>query len=109
MKRVIKISLRVLATLIALLLLAVIGISFYVKQHQRQFISFLESETEKELNGATLHIGDISVGLKSSFPLIALTVDSIYLRDSLWSRHHHDLVSADRVYATIDFWKLFHG
>jgi len=109
MKRAIKITLRVLAILLILLLLALIGVSFYVKQHQRQFISFLESETEKELNGATLHIGDISVGLKSSFPLIALTIDSIYLRDSLWSRHHHDLVSVNRVFATIDFWQLFHG
>ena len=109
MKRAIKISLRVLAILIVLLIIALIGVSFYVKQHKQQFISFLVSETETELNGATLHIGDISVGIKSSFPLVALTIDSIYLRDSLWSRHHHNLVSANRVYATIDFWKLFHG
>jgi AsmA-like C-terminal region len=109
MKRVIKISLRVLVILIALLLLALIGVSYYVKQHERQFISFLESETEKGLNGATLHIGDIRIGFKSSFPLVALTIDSIYLRDSLWSRHHHDLVAVNRVYATIDFWQLFRG
>ena len=109
MKKVIKISLHVLAILVALLLIALIVISFYVKQHQQQFISFLESETEKGLNGAKLHIGDISVGFKSSFPLIALTIDSIYLRDSLWGRHHHNLLSANQVYATIDFWKLFHG
>jgi AsmA-like C-terminal region len=109
MKRVIKISLRVLAILVALLLLALIVVSLYVKQHEQRFISFLEAETEKGLNGAKLHIGDISVGFKSSFPLIALTIDSIYMRDSLWSRHHHNLISANRVYATIDFWKLFHG
>ncbi|HXB28379.1 MAG TPA: hypothetical protein VNW49_01110, partial [Puia sp.] len=109
MKRVIKISLRVSAILVSLLLLTLFVISFYVKQHQQQFISFLESETEKGLNGAKLHIGDISIGFKSSFPLVALTIDSIYLRDSLWSRHHHNLLSANRVYATIDFWKLFHG
>ncbi|HTB24698.1 MAG TPA: AsmA-like C-terminal region-containing protein [Puia sp.] len=109
MKRLIKIGLRVLAILVALLLLALIVISLYVKQHEQQFISFLESETEKGLNGAKLHIGDISVGFKSSFPLVALTIDSIYLRDSLWSRHHHNLISANQVYATIDFWKLFHG
>ncbi len=109
MKKALKISLRVLAILLVLLLLALIGVSYYVNQHKQHFISFLESETEKELNGATLHIGDISMGLKSSFPLIALTVDSISLRDSLWSRHHHDLISVNRVYATIDFWQLFHG
>ena len=98
-----------MAILIALLLLALIGVSYYVKQHKQHFISFLESEIEKGLNGATLHIGDISIALRSSFPLIELTIDSIYLRDSLWSRHHHDLVSVNQVYATIDFWQLFHG
>jgi len=96
MKRTIKISLRVLAILIALLLLALVGVSFYVKQHKQQFISFLASETEKGLNGATLHIGDISLGFKGHFPLVALTIDSIYLRDSLWSSHHHNLVSANQ-------------
>ncbi|HEY2648652.1 MAG TPA: hypothetical protein VGI38_05645, partial [Puia sp.] len=109
MKRVIKISLRIMAILIALLILAFAGLSYYVKQHKQKFVSFLESETENRLNGASLHIGDISIGFKSSFPLVALTVDSIYLRDSLWSRHHHDLVSANRVYATVDFWQLLRG
>jgi hypothetical protein len=109
MKRVFKISLRALAIAIVLLLLVLIGVSFYVKQHQQQFISFLESETEKGLSGAKLHVGDIRIGFKSSFPLVALTIDSIYLRDSLWSRHHHNLLSANQVYATINFWKLFQG
>ncbi|HSZ32469.1 MAG TPA: hypothetical protein VK772_04115, partial [Puia sp.] len=109
MKRMIKIILRVLAVLTALLLLALIVVSIYVKQHQQKLISFLESETEKGLSGAKLHIGDISIGFKTRFPLVALTIDSIYLRDSLWSRHHHNLLSANQVYATIDFWKLFQG
>ncbi|HET7000422.1 MAG TPA: hypothetical protein VFI33_03905, partial [Puia sp.] len=109
MKRAIRISLRVMAILFAFLLLALVGVFYYVKQHKQQFISFLVSETETELNGATLHIGDLSIGFKGNFPLVALTIDSLYLRDSLWSRHHHDLVSANRVYATIDFWQLFHG
>ncbi|HEX3079471.1 MAG TPA: AsmA family protein, partial [Puia sp.] len=109
MKKAVKISLLVLAILIALLLLALIGATYYVNQHKQHFISFLEDETEKELNGATLHIGNISMGLKSSFPLIALTIDSISLRDSLWNQHHHNLVSVNRVYATIDFWQLFQG
>jgi hypothetical protein len=98
-----------MAILIALLILAFAGLSYYVKQHKQKFVSFLESETEKRLNGSSLHIGDISIGFKSSFPLVALTIDSIYLRDSLWSRHHHDLVAANQVYATVDLWQLLRG
>jgi hypothetical protein len=109
MKKVIKISLHVLAVLIALLVLALFGGWYYVKHHKQEFITFITSETEKSLNKGSLHIGNVSIGFKSSFPLIALTIDSIYLRDSLWNQHHHDLVSANRAYATIGFWQLFRG
>jgi hypothetical protein len=110
MKKVVRISLRVFAILIALLLLAFTVAFFYIKQHKQEFISFIESETGKSLNsGASLHIGEIGIGFKSTFPLVALTIDSVYLRDSLWNRHHHDLVSVNRIYATLDFWKLIKG
>ena len=58
---------------------------------------------------AALHIGDISIGFKHTFPRIAFTIDTLTLRDSLWNRHHHDLISATRVYATLDFFKLIIG
>jgi hypothetical protein len=110
MKKAIKVSLRVLVILITLLLLAFTVAFFYIKHHKQEFISFIESETGKSLNGrASLHIGEIGIGFKSTFPLVALTIDSVYLRDSLWYQHHHDLVSVNRVYATLDFWKLFKG
>ena len=69
---------------------------------------YIEREAEKSLNGGTLYIGDITLGFKHTFPLVSLTMDSIYLRDSQWRRHHHDLVSANRVYATIDMSQIFH-
>ena len=65
MKKLFKHILRVLGLLIALLIMAVAGISVYVKLHQKQFISFLETEAEKGLNGATLHIGSIHASFRS--------------------------------------------
>jgi len=109
MSRALKISLRILGILSALVLLAFIGGWIYLKQHKRQVIAFIESEAKKGLNGGSLHIGDISIGFKHSFPRIAFTIDSLSLRDSLWNRHHHDLISSARVYATLDFFKLIIG
>src|SRR5664279_5652351 len=109
MKKAIRIILRVLTILFALLLIAFAGLWYYVKHHKQEFLSFIESETGKSMNGASLRVGDIGVGFKSTFPLFALTIDSVYLRDSLWYQHHHDLVSVNRIYATIDFWQLFKG
>jgi hypothetical protein len=108
-KKTLKISLRILAVLIALLLLVFIGGWIYLKQHKKEVIAFIESEAQKGLNGGALHIGDISIGFKHTFPRIAFTIDTLTLRDSLWFQHHHDLISATRVYATLDFFKLIVG
>jgi uncharacterized protein involved in outer membrane biogenesis len=108
-KKIFKISLQILAILAALMLLAFIGGWFYLKQHKKQVITFIETEAKKSLNHGTLHIGDISIGFRHTFPRIAFTIDTLTLRDGLWSRHHHDLISATRVYATLDFFKLILG
>ena len=104
-----KISLRILSVLIALVLLAFIGGWIYLKQHKKQVIAYIESEAKKGLNGGSLHIGDINIGFRHTFPRIAFTIDTLSLRDSLWSQHRHDLISATRVYATLDFFKLIVG
>ena len=109
MKKVLKISLRVLAVLLSLILLAFIGGWIYLKQHKKETISFIEKEVNKGLNGGDLHIGDISIGILYSFPRIAFTIDTLILRDSLWHQHHHNLLSAPRAYATLNFFKLITG
>jgi len=105
----IKISLRILAVLLAIVLLAFIGGWIYLKQHKKEVISFIESEAKKSLNGGTVHIKDISIGFRHTFPRIAFTIDSLTLRDSLWYQHHHNLLYASRIYATLDFFKLIVG
>jgi hypothetical protein len=108
-KKALRISIRILAVLIAIILLAFIGGWIYLKEHKKEVISFIESEAKKGLNGGTLHIGDISIGFKHTFPRLAFTIDTLTLRDSLWAQHHHDLIAATRVYATLDFFKLIIG
>ncbi len=108
-KKWLKVSLRVLIVFVSLILLAFIGGWIYLKQHKKQVISFIESEAKSGLNGGNLHIGDISIGFKHTFPRIAFTVDTLILRDSLWSQHHHDLINVKKAYATLDFFKLIVG
>lgn len=109
MKKALKISLRILAVLLVLVILAFAGAWIYLKQHKKQVIAYIESEAKKGLNGGELHISDVSIGFKHTFPRIALSIDTVILRDSLWFQHHHDLISATRVYATLDFFKLIVG
>ena len=95
-----------LAILVALVLLAFIGGWIYLKQHKKQVITYIESEARKGLNGGDVHIGDISIGFRHTFPRIAFSIENLTLRDSLWSQHHHDLINVKKAYATLDFLKL---
>jgi AsmA-like C-terminal region len=108
-KKWLKISLRALAVIIGLIILAFAGAWIYLKQHKKQVITLIESEAKKGLNGGSVHIGDISIGFKHTFPRIAFTIDTLVLRDSLWYQHHHDLINVKRAYATLDFFKLIVG
>jgi hypothetical protein len=109
LKKALKIGLGVLIILIVLILILFIGGRIYLKQHKKHVISLIETEAKKELNGGELHIADINIGFYHSFPRLAFTIDSLTLRDSLWFRHHHDLISATRVYATMDLFKIIFG
>lgn len=109
MKKVVKIGLRVLVILVVLILAIFIAGRTYLKLHRKQVISYIETEARKQLNGGELKIANISVSFYQSFPRFAFTIDTLTIRDSLWYRHHHDLISANKVYATIDLFKLFFG
>jgi AsmA-like C-terminal region len=100
LKKIFKIGFKCLIVLLILILILFIGGWIYLKQHKKQVISFIETEAKKGLNGGEIHIGDLR---------IAGTIDTLVLRDSLWHQHHHDLVSATRAYATLDFFKLILG
>ncbi len=93
-----------------MLILAIfIGGKTYLKLHKKQVISYIETEAKKQLNGGELQIKNISISFYQSFPRFAFTIDSLTIRDSLWYLHHHDLISASKVYATIDIFKLLFG
>ena len=109
MKKIVRIFLKLVAIFIVLILLAFAGGWIYLKQHKKQVISFIENQAKNGLNGGEVHIADISIGFRHTFPRIAFTIDSLSLRDSLWSRHHHDLITVARAYATLDFFKFITG
>lgn len=109
MKKALKIGLRVLIILVVLILILFVGGKIYLTRHKKQVISLIETEAKKQLNGGELQIKDINIGFYRSFPRFAFTIDSLTLRDSLWSHHHHDLIFATRVYATMDLFKLIFG
>jgi len=109
MKRFIRISLRVLAVIVCLLILGFIGGWIYLAKHKKEVITFIESKAKENLNGGEILLSDISLGFGHTFPRISFTIDSLVVRDSLWSQHHHDLAKIPRAYASLNFFNLIFG
>ena len=108
MKKFFKYSLIFLAVLTALLVVLSLGGWFYLNRHKAEIIRYVKTESAKSLNG-DLSIGDISASLFHTFPQVSVAMDDVRLRDSLWVRHHHDLLYARKAYASLDIFQLVTG
>lgn len=108
MKKALKFSLKFLAVVLGLLFLLSFGGWIYLKQHKADLISYIKTESDKRLNGE-VSIGEISISLFHTFPKISISFENVSVRDSLWTRHHHDLLSAPRAFASFDFFELVTG
>ena len=54
-------------------------------------------------------VGDISASLFHTFPRMAITLKDVNVHDSLWKDHEHDLLKADRIFATLNMLSLLTG
>ncbi|MDP4213928.1 MAG: AsmA family protein [Bacteroidota bacterium] len=108
MKKVLKYSLRFLAVILGLLLLLSFGGWIYLRRHKAEVISYIKTESAKRLNGE-VSIGEISVSLFHTFPKISVSLENVSIRDSLWTQHHHDLLNAPKVFASLDIFELITG
>ena len=108
MRKLFKYSLIFLAVLTGLLILLSLGGWFYLNRHKAEIIRYVKTESAKSLNG-DLSIGDISASLFHTFPQVSVAMDDVRLRDSLWVRHHHDLLYARKAYASLDIFQLVTG
>jgi hypothetical protein len=51
------------------------------------------------------HIGSLEISFFRNFPSITVRLSDVYLRDSAWQQHHHDLLKAAQVFVSCNLWK----
>ncbi|WP_431212783.1 AsmA-like C-terminal region-containing protein [Puia sp. P3] len=98
MKKILRYTLRIAGALMCLLLLVWAGLSVYVHYNKARLLQKATEEV-KEHFGADISIGQLDISLFRHFPSVAFQLSDVSLRDSLWSRHHHDLLKVSTVYA----------
>ncbi len=99
---------RVLAWIIASFIGLWLLVWGYVIINKKSLLSKVNTELTRRVKGE-IHIGDLEPSLLSTFPNISIRLSQVFVRDSLWKYHHHDLFKADKVFVRLGLFSLFSG
>ena len=108
MNKGLRIALRATGIIAALLICAGIFLWAYITYNKAGIIEKVKSGINQQIKGK-VEIRDISVDFFHNFPNISVRLSGVSIRDSLWSQHHHDFLSAENIYARIQLASIFSG
>ena len=104
----VKTILKVLGGIIAIVIVAFIGVTIYVVYNKHKVLNLITTELNKNLNG-TLTIGGLNPTFFKGFPGVSVALKDVTLKDKLWANHHHTLLSAKDIYVSVDASALLKG
>ena len=84
-----------------LLVIGWLALAGYIFIRKPALLKTARTELRAKIGGES-SIGDIDISFFRHFPNISLHISKVTLRDSLWERHHHDLLKAEEVYLGLD-------
>jgi hypothetical protein len=90
------------------MLLIWLVLAAYVYSNKKQLLNSITKQLNEGISGK-LTIESMEPALLKGFPGISVSLKNVVLRDSLWSRHKHDLINAKNVYAAIDVFSAVTG
>jgi hypothetical protein len=93
MPRWLKISLKVIAGIVILVLLFVFGSMLYITYNKDKILKLVNTELNKNLDG-TVTIGDLKPQFFKNFPNISLALKNVLVRDRRFNQHKHTLLDA---------------
>ncbi|MBB6129189.1 AsmA family protein [Mucilaginibacter lappiensis] len=108
MPKWVKTTLKVLSSIIALVIVAFIGVTLYVVYNKQKVLNLITTELNKNLNG-TLTIGGLDPTFFKGFPGVSVALKNVTLKDKLWANHHHTLLDAKDIYVSVDAGALLKG
>ena len=92
-----------------LLLLIYLGLIGYALLNKATLLEKAKTALQDRIGG-DVHIGKLDLSFFRHFPNITVRLSDVYLRDSAWSQHHHDLLKVADAYVSCNLFKsLFTG
>ena len=85
-----------------------LGVAAYITINKKEILKKVTLEINETISGE-LTIGSMEPSLIQGFPGLAVLLKNVQLRDSLYSRHHHDLLRAKEIYVAVNSYSLLIG
>jgi len=108
MARWLKISLRVVAAFIIVVILTWLASAFYISRNKKEILSSILSQLNKNLTGE-ITATSMEPTLLKGFPGVSVSLNGVLLRDSLWAKHKHDLLKAQDIDVSLNVLSLIFG
>ena len=108
MKKLIRYSLKTVAWILALIVFLWIALWAYVELNEEMLIGKISAAVRTTTRGE-VRIGGASVSLIRTFPILSLQLSEVVLRDSLYSSHKKNFLTASDIYLRISLRELFRG
>ncbi|MES2265181.1 MAG: AsmA family protein [Bacteroidota bacterium] len=103
-----KLSLKILAGLVLLVVLILVGATLYITFNKAKVLKMVNEQLDKSVDG-TLVIGDMKPNFFRGFPDVSLTLQNVVIRDKQYERHKHTLLNAKDFNVSINTMALFRG
>jgi hypothetical protein len=108
MPKWIKISLKVLAGVILLVILLIIGSLLYVTYNKARVLKMVSNELNQKLDGE-ITIGDMKPQFFKNFPDVSLELKNVTIRDRQFAKHKHTLLDAREFYVSLNALSMIRG
>lgn len=103
-----KLSLKILAGFVLIILLLFVGVFIYINSNKAKVLTLITTTLNKNLDGK-LTIGDMETSFFSGFPGISVSLKNVLIKDKRWSEHHHTLLDAKDFGVSINTAALLRG
>ncbi len=108
MKRWLKISLKILSSLLVLIVLVWLGAAYYINHNNKTILITILNQLNANVNGK-IEVANMETTLLKGFPGVAVSLKKVILRDSLWATHKHDLLNAVDMDVSLNVFSLIAG
>jgi hypothetical protein len=100
-KKILRYVTRITLCLVGLLIVFWIIAWSYITINKKEIIEQISAELNDRIN-AEVRIGDLDPGFFHTFPFLSLRLSKVTIRDTQWTRHHHEFLSAEKFFVRVN-------